>query len=153
MHFWWRILHIKLWLKPLPFQICDFIRTEKIKSLIDYIVTKFLSPSATPTHEKSLEDIANSHVDTFKQLRKKHEENTVPPVASSMEVEAQLATDTNSEDHPVTLNTSRPVLNKKALEDQVSLMFSFPYVVDIINPQSNQNANITMLQPFAAQIS
>lgn len=56
-----------------------------------------------------------------------HEGNTVPPAASSIEVEAQLTTDTKLEDHPVSLNTSRPVLNKKALEDQVSLMFSFQY--------------------------
>lgn len=98
--------------------MCDFIRTENIKSLIEFIVTKHLTPSSNDG--KSLEDVANPHVDTFKQLRKKYEENSPPTRASNMEVEAPPLNETNVVDSNDALNGIRPILNKKALEDQVS---------------------------------
>lgn len=98
--------------------MCDFIRTENIKSLIEYIVTKHLLPS--PAHGKSLEDIASKHVDTFKQLRQKYEDNSQPSGSSGMQVEAPPAIDKNLVDSHDTLISAKPILNKKALEDQVS---------------------------------
>jgi hypothetical protein len=100
--------------------MCDFIRTENIKSLIEFIVTKHLTPSSIPNDGKSLEDVANPHVDTFKQLRKKYEENSPPTRASNMEVEAPPLNETNVVESNDALNGTRPILNKKALEDQVS---------------------------------
>lgn len=125
-------------------QICDFIRTENIKSLVEYIVTKHLS---IPPHDgKSLEEVANTHVDTFKQLRKKYEENTQPlGTSSTMEVEALPSTDVKSADTHDTLNGARQILNTKALEDQVSL-----FIVCIHNICSRY---VLTHRPSTAQIS
>ena len=111
----------KLCLKNSSFiQICDFVRTENIKSLIEYIVTKHLSTPATP-QDKSLEDIATSHVDTFKQLRKKHEENNPPAAAASLEAAVPPSNEVNADDsHNILNGVARPMLNSKAIEDQVS---------------------------------
>ena len=94
-------------------EMCDFIRVENIKSLLEYIVTKHLSKPTSP-EEESLEDIANPYVDTFAQLRRAHEEN--------MGVHHDL----NESGHQGPNNDGTtfggrpaPVLNKRALEDQV----------------------------------
>lgn len=100
--------------------MCDFIRTENIKSLIEYIVTRHLSSQLTPNTMTSLEDIANPHVDTFKQLRKKHLENSLPAGASLVEVEEALGNQTSLRDLHDNVNGVRPTLNEKALDDQVS---------------------------------
>lgn len=61
-------------------EMCDFICIENIKSLIDYIVTTHLTSknpgSSIGISNLSLEEIANPHVETFKQLRKIYNENT-----------------------------------------------------------------------------
>ncbi|KAL7431810.1 hypothetical protein ACHAXM_005183 [Skeletonema potamos] len=91
-------------------EMCDFIRTENIKSLLEYIVTKHLAKSTSPG-EKSLEDIANPHVETFAQLRRRHEEN--------MGVHLDLNEDGQPGSDGVTFSgRPPPVMNKKALEDQ-----------------------------------
>lgn len=100
--------------------MCDFIRTENIKSLVHYIVTKHLSSLITPTREKSLEAIADPHVDTFKQLRKKYEENILPAASSIQETNGQQANDPNLGDNRDAMNGATPILNQKAIEDQVS---------------------------------
>jgi hypothetical protein len=102
--------------------MCDFIRTENIKSLIEYIVTKHLSPQQTTNEAKSLEEIASPYVNTFNQLRKKHEENTPPVGLTRLEVDGSLPHDQSVGDHD-TLNGIRSTLNKKALEDQVSASY------------------------------
>jgi len=71
-------------------EICEFIRTENIKSLIEYIVLKHLcqhssastnnstSPATGDALNKlppSLEDVATPYVDTLTLLRQKYEEN------------------------------------------------------------------------------
>lgn len=71
-----------------PVEMCEFIRTENIKSLIEYTVTKHicqtangtqLSPSSTDTTivklPPCLEDLATPYVDTLTLLRQKYEEN------------------------------------------------------------------------------
>ncbi|KAL7518676.1 hypothetical protein ACHAWX_003487, partial [Stephanocyclus meneghinianus] len=99
-------------------EMCDFIRTENIKSLIEYIVTRHISSQLTPNTMTSLEDIANPHVDTFKQLRKKHLENSLPAGASLVEVEEALGNQTSLRDLHDNVNGVRPTLNEKALDDQ-----------------------------------
>ena len=88
-------------------EMCDFIRAENIKSLLDYIVTKHLKKSTNP-EEKSLEDIANPYVATFTQLRRTHEENIGVHLVPS--VNGPLGATFNGRPHSV--------INKKALEDQ-----------------------------------
>jgi hypothetical protein len=91
-------------------EMCDFIRTENIKSLLEYIVTKHLTKS-TPPGDKSLEDIANPFVGTFAQLRRTHDENL--GVHLDPNNEEVLGND------GATFNgRPAPVVNKKALEDQ-----------------------------------
>ena len=91
-------------------EMCDFIRTENIKSLLEYIVTKHLTKS-TPPGDKSLEDIANPFVGTFAQLRRTHDENL--GVHLDLNNEEALGND------GATFNgRPAPVVNKKALEDQ-----------------------------------
>ncbi len=90
-------------------EMCDFVRIENIKSLLEYIVTKHLTKSAPPG-EKSLEDIANPHVDTFAQLRRTHEENIGMHLDPNGEPQGSGGTTFNGR--------PAPVINKKALEDQ-----------------------------------
>ena len=54
-------------------EMCDYIHTENIKSLLEYVVTKHLS--ATPSHETvpSLEDVSSPYVSTLTVLRKAYE--------------------------------------------------------------------------------
>jgi len=92
-------------------EMCDFIRTENIKSLLEYIVTKHLTKSASPG-EKSLEDIANPHVDTFAQLRRTHEENI------GMHLDPNNEEGNPGNDGTTFNGRPAPVINKKALEDQ-----------------------------------
>jgi len=99
-------------------EMCDFIRVENIKSLLEYIVTKHLSKSNSPG-EESLEDIANPRVDTFAQLRRAHEENT------GVRLDLNEEGPPGQNDDEVTFSgRPPPVINKKALEDQVSEMRS-----------------------------
>ncbi len=104
---------------PLPFiqsEICEFIRTENIKSLIEYIVTKHMSQNPTtnsgtsPSGDSlnklppSLEDVATPYVDTLTLLRQKHEDN----VNSSID-----GVNGNEAD-----KTRRSGMSEKAIEDQ-----------------------------------
>jgi len=98
-----------------PTEICEFIRTENIKSLIEYTVTKHiyqngngthLSPSSTDTTivklAPCLEDLATPYVDTLTLLRQKHEENV-----------SELSNGTIEEN-----KGSRIGMSDKAMEDQ-----------------------------------
>ncbi len=113
--------------------MCDFICVENIKSLIDHIYLQHLSAkkSAPSDDDKkpSLEDVANPHVTTFRQLRKAYEKNhnlepqrgKGPPVLDSV-------INTNGSDDGLLMNgKERPTLNKIAIEDQVSTLLVFIY--------------------------
>ena len=54
-------------------EMCDYIHSENIKSLLEYIVTKHLS--ATHPENPSLEDVSSPYVSTLTILRKAYEEN------------------------------------------------------------------------------
>lgn len=56
-------------------EMCDFIHTENIKSLIEYIVTKHLSPGDSENARPTLEDVSSPYVSTFTVLRKAYESN------------------------------------------------------------------------------
>lgn len=67
-------------------EMCDFIRTENIKSVIEHVVTKHIRPQHPPSSEVtdvpmkrilSLEEVATPYVDTLTLLRVKYEENSV----------------------------------------------------------------------------
>ena len=105
-------------------EMCDFICIENIKSLIDYIVTTHLTSkypgSSIGINNLSLEEIANPHVETFKELRRIYNENTM--------TEKQGGGGLLMLDNEVSINGSRDgiamngedsiILNEKALEDQ-----------------------------------
>jgi len=105
-------------------EMCDFICIENIKSLIHYIVTTHLTSknpeSSIGISSLSLEEIANPHVETFKQLRKIYNENT--------KTENQGGGGLLILDNEVSINGIRDgvamngedsiILNEKALEDQ-----------------------------------
>lgn len=111
-------------LTPLSFpcpQMCDFIRTENIKSLLEYIVSKHLLEPMDLNGIISLEEIANPHVDTFKQLRKKHDENTTPTGGSRVDTDAGFINEGEYQDATQangSISSRPPTFNKKALEDQ-----------------------------------
>ena len=117
--------------------MCDFICIENTKSLIDHIVSKHLSKSATATptstiaedtNNPSLEDIANPHVDTFKQLRKVYEDNNTKTDQGGggglLVHGANDVTIMNGNHDGLLMNgRARSMFSKKALEDQVSIIF------------------------------
>ena len=91
-------------------------------------------PIPSAAEGKSLEEIVNHCVDTFKQMREKFEENVVSTGVTNPEVERKVMDDNNVRDHDI-LNGTRPILNKKALEDQVSVI---PYFCDVnFRPNTN----------------
>lgn len=95
-------------------EICEFIRAENIKSLIEYIVTKHMRQSSTQLSLSStdsasvklpqcLEDFATPYVDTLTLLRRQYEENIRGDLTARM-----------NEDE----NGRRLAMREKALEDQ-----------------------------------
>mmetsp|Transcript_15100 Transcript_15100/g.32563 ORF Transcript_15100/g.32563 Transcript_15100/m.32563 type:complete len:1620 (-) Transcript_15100:311-5170(-) len=68
-------------------EMCNFISTENIRSLVEYIATNYLDTNSpdensmkngeNPSRPRrlSIEDVAAPHVDTLAQLRQKYEEN------------------------------------------------------------------------------
>ena len=106
----------------------DFICTENIKSLIEYIVTQYLSAKKSAQGDDisflSAEDSANPYVETFNQLRKAFDKN----IKSEEQGEGSSFLDNN-------LNTSgknngllrrHSMLNKIAIEDQVTINIFAP---------------------------
>ena len=54
-------------------EMCDYINTENITSLLEYIVTKHLSATASHETIPSLEDVSSPYVSTLTVLRKAYE--------------------------------------------------------------------------------
>jgi protein phosphatase-4 regulatory subunit 3 len=105
-------------------EMCDFIHTENIKSLIEYIVTKHLTATSAEPPFPSLEDVSSPYVSTLTVLRKAYEKNSR---------ENEKAQAGNSKDESLSeaenhsryfhgdsvVRSARVVMNEKALEDQV----------------------------------
>jgi hypothetical protein len=98
--------------------MCDYIRNENIKSIIEHIVTKHLcqKPSSTDMSDAtmkitpSLEDVATPYVDTLTLLRRKYEENVNATKVGKGESSGSNAFDNDSQ---------RIMQSAKAREDQV----------------------------------
>ena len=99
--------------------MCEFIRTENIKTVIEHIVTKYLhqQPPSSEVNDvaikrtPSLEDVATPYVDTLTLLRHKYEENVSITKAGSNE--------SSTSGDPFSNNSQRLIQNEKAREDQV----------------------------------
>jgi hypothetical protein len=104
-------------------EMCDFIHTENIKSLIEYIVTKHLS-ATSETPIPSLEDVSSPYVSTLTILRKTYEKNlkTADKTTAPDSKEGEPTEGDNS--HSGYFHSSSPAartpvaLNEKAREDQ-----------------------------------
>lgn len=103
-------------------EMCDFVYTENIKSLIEHIVTKHLS-TTSETPIPSLEDVSSPYVSTLAILRRAYEHNlkTADKAAASntKEGEPKEGDNLHSEYFNGGPATRTPVaLNEKAREDQ-----------------------------------
>ncbi|GAX11704.1 hypothetical protein FisN_7Lh074 [Fistulifera solaris] len=105
-------------------EMCDFIHTENIKSLIEYIVTQHLSPAESKSEEPTLEDVSSPYVSTFTVLRKAYESNMRLKMDASGFTDARKRPSTDPRDlgtasqgaHGVGSNERQ--LTGTALEDQ-----------------------------------
>jgi len=68
-------------------EICDYIKNENIKSLLEYIVTKYIrqqqrdqtESKGTQNQSPTLEEVSTPYVNTLTHLREKYEENMASP--------------------------------------------------------------------------
>jgi protein phosphatase-4 regulatory subunit 3 len=111
-------------------EMCDFIHTENIKSLIEYIVTKHLFATSAEAPGPSLEDVSSPYVSTLTVLRKAYEKNLKGAnKAQTADSKEQPATE-SEESHSryfhgnSVVRAPRVVMNEKALEDQVGAILS-----------------------------
>ena len=106
-------------------EMCDYIHTENVKSVIEYIVTKHLSASSAEGPMPSLEDVSSPYVSTLTELRKAYEKNlkaanktqateTTEPQAGGGASHSRYFHNTGA------VRATRVVMSEKALEDQVS---------------------------------
>lgn len=107
-------------------EMCDFIQTQKIKSLIEYIVTKHLG-SPTVEGQTSLEDVSSPYVSTISTLRKFYEESFMSTNGNPIKLDMHESDETSNggNDHnryfgASFIRNSQPVMSQKALDDQVS---------------------------------
>jgi Component of IIS longevity pathway SMK-1 len=96
-------------------EMCDYINTEKILSLMEYIVTRHLFSSSTDAPGPSLEDVSSPYVSTLTALRKAYEELLRK---KGKQYQGQ-GTDQMSEiANASSGDTGRVMMNERALEDQ-----------------------------------
>lgn len=105
-------------------EMCDFIHSENIKSLVEHIVTKHLS-SVPDRPAPSLEDVSSPYVTTLTTLRRAYEKNlkmsTRQVTGTSNNVDTPTPADeAQSEYFPSNAGARNTaiVLNEKAREDQ-----------------------------------
>ena len=90
-------------------EMCDFINSKRINSLIEYIVTKHILATGAEAPLPSLEDVSSPYVSTLTCLRHAHEE-----LVRGRNTQTN-ANDANGRNEDM---TNRIVTNEKALEDQ-----------------------------------
>jgi protein phosphatase-4 regulatory subunit 3 len=98
-------------------EMCDFIHNQNIKSLIEYIVTKHLSATSSPssvTDRPSLEDVATPYVQTLTILRKTYEDDLRIDKDQTVDQEGREQSNGTGSyyDH------ARSGMSEKAMEDQ-----------------------------------
>jgi protein phosphatase-4 regulatory subunit 3 len=105
-------------------EMCDFIHTENIKSLIEYIVTKHLTATSAAAPVPSLEDVSSPYVSTLTVLRKAYEQN-LRETDKARSGDSKDESLSEAENHAryfhgdTCVRSARVVMNEKALEDQV----------------------------------
>jgi hypothetical protein len=98
-------------------EMCDYIHSEEIKSLVEYIVTRHLLSTGPEDATPSLEELSSPYVSTLTALRKAYEADLK---------DAKKQQDGNQPSHDDSQHTatsngqqhSRRILTGKALEDQ-----------------------------------
>ncbi|CAJ1958480.1 unnamed protein product [Cylindrotheca closterium] len=95
-------------------EMCDFIHSENINSLIEHIVTKHLSVEGTTN--PSLEDLSSTYVNTLTVLRTAYEKNLKEaPMSESVDGKSEATINGGTR---YTGGSERTILNEKASEDQ-----------------------------------
>eukprot|EP00526_Cylindrotheca_closterium_P003942 CAMPEP_0113620268 /NCGR_PEP_ID=MMETSP0017_2-20120614/10321_1 /TAXON_ID=2856 /ORGANISM="Cylindrotheca closterium" /LENGTH=1165 /DNA_ID=CAMNT_0000529915 /DNA_START=129 /DNA_END=3626 /DNA_ORIENTATION=+ /assembly_acc=CAM_ASM_000147 len=95
-------------------EMCDFIHSENINSLIEHIVTKHLSVEGTTN--PSLEDLSSTYVNTLTVLRTAYEKNLKEAhMSKSVDGKGEATMNGGSR---YTAGSERTILNEKASEDQ-----------------------------------
>jgi len=102
-------------------EMCDFINSKKMNSLIEYIVTKHLSATEAEAPVPSLEDVSSPYVRTLTDLREAYE--TLVRERNSRDSNPNQLTNENQNNNTGLTNlvvgrANRVVTNEKALEDQ-----------------------------------
>ena len=92
-------------------EMCDYINSENILSLIEYIATKHLSATGAENPLPSLEDVSSPYVSTLTCLRQAYEKNLNTNGNDSMQTSEGLSNGTHEQNRTT-------VMNEKALEDQ-----------------------------------
>ena len=129
-------------------EMCDFIHTENIKSLIEYIVTKHLSASSAEAPVPSLEDVSSPYVSTLTVLRKAYEKNLKGALKSQTLDPKDLPASESEETHSrffhenAAVRTTRVVMNEKALEDQVGTWRTFLIALAVVLTKRKNAAKI-----------
>lgn len=96
-------------------EMCDFIHSENINSLIEHIVTEHLSVEGTTN--PSLEDLSSTYVNTLTVLRTAYEKN-LKEAQMSKNIDGKGDLDLNGSSR-YTSGSEHSILNEKASEDQV----------------------------------
>jgi protein phosphatase-4 regulatory subunit 3 len=112
-------------------EMCDFINTENIISLIEYIVTRHLSSSGSDAPLPSLEDVSSPYVSTLTCLRQAYEKLLHEKNNRHQHQGRDQKSEGDSESggeahsryfHDGAVGRKRVVMNEKALEDQRKYM-------------------------------
>jgi len=100
-------------------EMCDFINSKNINSLIEYIVTKHLSVTGTEAPAPSLEDVSSPYVNTLTSLRHAYEKLIYDRKNADQNNENQFTGLINNEDRINNdIGRGRVVMNEKGREDQ-----------------------------------
>ena len=103
-------------------EMCDFIQSENIKSLIEYIVTKYLGVTKSETIP-SLEDVSSPYVSTLTILRQQYDKNLLE-AEKTQSGDSKHDSLSEADRHSryfhgdSAVRSNRVVMNEKALEDQ-----------------------------------
>jgi hypothetical protein len=110
-------------------EMCDFIQSEGIMPLMEYIVTKHLSATNTESPVPSLEDVSSPYVSTLTTLRESYEQQKqkaqqqgkVGPAPESPFGQSHGSGSRYFSANPIA--QAPRVLSGKALEDQVNIEY------------------------------
>jgi protein phosphatase-4 regulatory subunit 3 len=97
-------------------EMCDFINSKNIHSLIEYIVTKHISVTGADAPVPSLEDVSSPYVSTLTCLRQAYE--TLVKERNTQANSSRGGSEITGLSNTVLGRGNRIVTNEKALEDQ-----------------------------------